>query len=107
MTDTDTIVASLRKDYDHLTYDEASSYVSVSIYEYERLKALENAATAFKKYDCLYQWIEKKHVEERLNMTIDDEKWSNFVECNQDNFADEVSILFFDALCNREDLEDE
>lgn len=43
--------------------------------------------------NCLWQYLEKKHIESMSYGKISDEEWNVFVNMFQDSFANEVSLL--------------
>ena len=56
---------------------------------------------------CLWQFIEKRHIEEMCGEKISDDEWYLFVEAFQDGFANDVSQLAVEYWMNRHTWSDE
>lgn len=56
---------------------------------------------------CLWQFIERHHIEEMCGEMISDDEWYLFVEAFQDGFANDVSQLAVEYWMNRHTWSDE
>ena len=55
--------------------------------------------------ECLYQIIEKEHMESNAKEEIDADEWNQFCLTHIDSFADEVSLLALEYWITREEEE--
>ena len=55
-----------------------------------------------KNYSCLYQWLEKHHLDKGYELTQD--QWEMFVETTRDRFAEkasEIAVEYFENFKTR------